>query len=113
MSTQFKVRGAIAAFFLLVTVGCQNSSTPSSTVAAAPARAVVVTGGNGGSTTVFIPSSDPSNPVVLCSNGGEVCPECKAAAIRYFQTGVLDPKCNRTGASRAATTIVAQDHSHN
>ena len=113
MSTQFKTRRAIAAFLLLVPVGCQTSTTPSSTVAAVPARAVVVTGGNAGSTTVFIPSSDPSTPVVLCSTGGEVCPECKAAAVKYFQTGVLDPKCNRTGATRAATTVVAENHSHN
>lgn len=111
--SQSYISCAIAACVLLGTIGCQSSTTPSSTSAAMPARALVVTGGNGGSTTVFIPSSDPSNPVVLCSNGGEVCPECKAAAVKYFQTGVLDPKCNRTGATRAATTIVGQDHSHN
>jgi hypothetical protein len=113
MSTEFKIRGAIAACLLLAALGCQNSTTPPSTAATVPAKAIVVTGGNGGSTTVFIPSSDPNNPVVLCSNGTEVCPECKAAAVKYFQTGVLDPKCNRTGATRAATTIVAEDHSHN
>lgn len=96
----------IPAAALFAVVGCQSSmsSTPRSMVM--PQRAVVVAGGNGGSTTMFLPSSDPKNPVALCSEGTEVCPECKAAAIKYFTTGVLEPKCSRTGAIRTWNTNV-------
>jgi hypothetical protein len=73
---------------------------------AAPQRVVVASGGNGGGTAVFIPSSDPQNPAVYCSDGVTACPECKAAAVKYFTTGVLDPKCSRTGATRTWDTNV-------
>lgn len=99
---------------MFVAVGCQNSPpSQSATTGAAPDRAVVVTAGNGGATTVFLPSTDRNSPVILGSSDMAVCPECKAAAIKYFQTGVLDPKCSRTGATRtAATSAAGQEHIH-
>jgi hypothetical protein len=91
---------ASAALALLLLSGCQNSATPTPQASATPQRAIVVSGGNTGNYTVFLSSVDPNDPVILCSSGNTVCPECKAAAIKYFQTGVLDPKCSRTGANR-------------
>lgn len=103
----------IAALVAVLVLGCQSSTAPAPMAQAHPEHAVVVTG-NGGSVTVFVPSSDPANPVVYCSTGTDVCPECKAAAIKYFQTGVLDPKCSRTGATRTATTsFPGPDHAVN
>jgi hypothetical protein len=81
---------------------------------ASPGRAIIVSGGNaGGPITVFLPSADPANPAVLCTSGTTVCPECKAAAVKYFTTGVLDPKCSLTGATRVAATGVPQNYGHN
>ena len=97
----------------IVGIGCQNSTAPASHAMASPDRAVVVSGGNGGSTTVFLMSDDPSNPVVLCTSGDPVCPECKAAAIKYFKTGILDAKCSRTGATRSVATGVPPNYGHN
>ena len=91
---------ASAALGLLVLSGCQNSAPATAQATATPQRAIVVSGGNTGTYTVFLSSVDPNDPVILCSAGTTVCPECKAAAIKYFQTGVLDPKCSRTGANR-------------
>lgn len=101
---------AVAGLALLILSGCQNSA-PMTAQSSMPGtgRAIVVNGGNTGSYTVFLPSADPNDPVILCSAGMTVCPECKAAAIKYFQTGVLDAKCSRTGATRSA--IVAVDTS--
>ena len=99
---------ASATLALLLLSGCQNSAS-TTPQASTPQRALVVTGGNAGTYTVFLSSVDPNDPVVLCSAGTTVCPECKAAAIKYFQTGVLDPKCSRTGATRSP--IVAVDTS--
>jgi hypothetical protein len=100
--TQF-VAGTVISLLLLA--GCQDSSMPAAAQATGTShRAVVSSAGNGGSSTIFLESADPNNPVIYCSNGTDVCPECKAAAIKYFQTGVLDPKCSKTGATR--TTIV-------
>jgi hypothetical protein len=93
----------VVAVLALLVGGCQSSSTPSASDAppATPQRAIVVTGGNAGATTVFLPSSDPENPLMMSTSAGMTeCPECKAAAIKYFETGVLDPKCSRTGATR-------------
>ena len=104
-----RTRFVFAALALIVMAGCQNSSplsAPGASIGTAPPqRAVLITAGNG-STSVILPSSDPSNPVVLSTSGEakEECPECKAAAIKYFQTGVLEPKCSRTGATRTAIT---------
>jgi hypothetical protein len=94
-------------------LGCQSSTNPAPQAMSSAQRAVIVTGGNGGSTTVFLPSGDPANPVMLSASGGAVCPECKAAAIKYFQTGVLDPKCARTGATRTAAMGIPPIYGHN
>ena len=92
----------IVAVLALLVGGCQSSPSPSTSEAMpSPQRAIVVTGGNAGATTVFLPSSDPANPIMMSTSGDMAeCPECKAAAIKYFETGVLDPKCSRTGATR-------------
>jgi hypothetical protein len=103
---------SIAALALFMIVGCQNSTAPAPQATAAPSKAVVVTSGNGGSTTIFLASADPNNPVMLCTEGTELCPECKTAAVKYFQTGVLDPKCSRTGATRRVTTLITPNVGH-
>lgn len=104
---------SVATLALLFVAGCQNSTSPAPQAMATPQRAVVVSGGNGGNTTVvFLPSSDPANPVMLSTAGVEECPECKAAAIKYFQTGVLDPKCSRTGAIRTAALLTTPNVGH-
>ena len=109
MSISRKCCGAFAALTLLLVLGCQSSSTPTGQTMAAPTQAVFVTSsGNGGGTTVFLPSAGPDNPMVFCSSGStsDVCPECRAAAIKYFKTGILDPKCSRTGAIRTVGKLV-------
>jgi len=98
--------GATAVLAILAFMGCQNSASPMAQTLMAPQKAIVVNSGNGGSTTVFIPSSDPNEPTVMCASGTYVCPECKAAAIKYFATGELDPKCHLSGATRTAITLV-------
>ena len=102
---------AIAAFALLFSVGCSTPPPAQSAAMASPDRAVVISG-NGGSTTVFIPTSDPDKPMMLSSTGAEMCPECKAAAVKYFQTGVLDPKCSKCGGIRTATSLVTPTVGH-
>src|SRR3984957_7682206 len=96
----------IVALMSLFAFGCQSSTSQMSQTMTTPQKAIVVTGGNGATATVFLPSSDPTNPVVLCAPGDAVCPECKAAAIKYFQTGVLDPKCSPTGPTGTAAAGV-------
>jgi hypothetical protein len=97
---------------MLVLAGCQSSAPMVSQPAATAQKAIVVSGGNTGSYTVFLPSAESNDPVILCSAGMSVCPECKAAAIKYFQTGVLDPKCSRTGATRSAIVSVDTSVGH-
>jgi hypothetical protein len=104
---------ATAALALLITAGCQSSPTAPSQAMVTPQRAVVVSAGQSGAMTVFLPSDDSSNPIALCTAGTDVCPECKAAAVKYFQTRVLDPKCSRTGATRTATTLFSPTFGHN
>jgi len=95
----------IAAAALLFTAGCQSSAKAPATSMDMPSRAVVVSAGQGQLTTVFLPpAAGSTEPIVMSSSGGEVCPECKAAAAKYFATGVLDPKCSMTGATRMAVT---------
>jgi len=96
--------GRILPFIALALSGCQSSTPATSQEMRTTQRAVVTSVGNGGSTSVFIPTSDTATPAIYCSAGAEVCPECKSAAIKYFQTGVLDPKCSRTGAVRTVVT---------
>jgi hypothetical protein len=94
--------GSIVLFAVLA--GCQNSHPADSSVASTPARSVIIATGNGGHTTVFVPTANPTQPAVYCSEGTQACPECTAAAVKYFQTGVLDPQCSRTGAIRSVDT---------
>jgi len=104
---------AAAVLMLTIAIGCQSTTTPTAQVMSDNPNAVVVTYPNGGGTTVFLRSTDPENPIVMCSPGTTVCPVCKAAAIKYFQTGVLDPKCSLTGASRYVVSYTAPSVSHN
>jgi len=96
--------GVTATLLLTVLVGCHNSTATSGETMAASQDAVMVNYPNGGGTTVFVRTANPSEPMVLCTSGTNVCPECKAAAIKYFETGVLDPKCSLTGGSRSVLT---------
>lgn len=95
---------SLAALLLIVACGCENTppsatATASHVMSAGPQRAVLISG-NGGSTTIYFPSEDPAKPMMLCTAGAETCPECRAAAVRYFETGVLEPKCPVCGATR-------------
>jgi hypothetical protein len=104
---------AVVVFAAMVGFGCQSSTPSMSPAMTSPQRAVVVSGGNSGSSfTVFLPSGDAANPTMLCASGQAECPECKAAAAKYFQTGVLDPKCSRTGATRSVVTGLPPNQGH-
>jgi hypothetical protein len=108
------VISSLVALILVAGLGCAGSTEPASHAATSSQHAVIVTGGQAGnSTTVFLPSADPANPAMLSTSGDVVCPECKAAAIKYFQTGILDPKCSRTGATRTIATGVPPNYGHN
>jgi hypothetical protein len=102
-----------AALLLIVAVGCTSSSAPTTQASATPQNAIVVNYPNGGGTTIFLRSPDNGDPIMLSTSGTAVCPDCKAAAIKYFQTGVLDPRCSRTGATRVITNYVTPDFAHN
>jgi hypothetical protein len=93
--------------------GCQSSTPQASRTMDSPGRAIVVSGGNGRSTTVFLPSDVPATPVAYSAPGEAVCPECEAAAAKYFTTGVLDPTCSRTGATRTVIAGPPQHYGHN
>jgi hypothetical protein len=97
----------------LIGLGCQSANTPASQAMTTPQRAIVVSGGNGGSTVVFLQSGDPAHPAMLSTSGGTVCPECKAAAIKYFETGVLEQKCSLCGATRTVAMGVPPNYGHN
>ena len=103
------------ASMIVLAAGCQNAGTPTAShAAAAPGRAVVVSAGNAGPVTVFLPSDDPNKPMAMCTSGQQtVCSECQAAAAKYFQTGVLEPKCSKTGAMRTAVVGVPPTYGHN
>ncbi|MGA2230634.1 MAG: hypothetical protein ABSH22_07015 [Tepidisphaeraceae bacterium] len=115
MSTQHMFVRSTVALLILIAVGCTQTQTaaPTTQAMAAPQTALVVNYPNGGGTTVFLKSPDNGDPIMLCTAGTTVCPECKAAAIKYFQTGVLDPHCSRTGATRYVTNFVTPDYAHN
>lgn len=99
--------GSICIILTIAAVaGCQNSRPADHPVAGIPGGSVIIATGNGGHTTVFVPTADPAQPAVYCSEGTQACPECTAAAVKYFQTGVLDPQCSRTGAIRSIDTHV-------
>jgi len=104
---------ALVALIVLSGLGCQSSNTPPSQATASPQRAIILTGGNGGGTVVYLPSSDVANPIMLSTSGEAECPECKAAAVKYFTTGVLEPKCARCGATRTVVTGTPPNLGHN
>ena len=87
--------------------GCQNSSNPSGELLVPTQRALVISGGNGGSTVVYIPTADNSGVEMLStSRAAPICAQCRADAIKYFQTGVLVPKCPVCGATRTPVNYV-------
>jgi len=88
---------------LLCLVGCSSMSPSSSSAMATPQKAIVITG-NGGS-VVVLPTSDPNNPVMLSTAGADICSQCKEDAIKYFQTGMIETKCPKCGATRTPVVI--------
>jgi hypothetical protein len=87
--------------------GCQNSSKPSEELLVPTQRALVISGGNSGSTVVYIPTADKSGVQMLSSSGtAAMCAQCRADAIKYFQTGVLVAKCPVCGATRTPVNYV-------
>jgi hypothetical protein len=108
-------------FALILIAGCAGSATQSGSTATAapgpametPQQAVVVSGGNNNSgMVVYFRTNDPSTPMMLSTSGAKECPYCRAAAIKYFQTGVLEPKCPACGATRTATYLVTPNVGH-
>jgi len=97
---------------LLAVVSCQNSTQPPAALPSTPQQAIMIRGNDGTTVAFFIPSSDPDHPKALTGAGTEVCPECQAAAAKYFKTGVLDPKCSRTGATRTVVTFTEPTTGH-
>ena len=112
MRTNF-ILTVVASVSLIAVIGCQNSTPPHSEAGSPSGRAIVVSGGNSPGFTVFLPSNDPAQPEALCSSGQTACPECKAAAAKYFETGALDTKCSRTGATRTVATATPFTSGHN
>lgn len=100
---------AVAAFSLLAIAGCQNA-TPS--VPTTYQQAIMIRGNDGTTVAFFLPSADPDKPMALVGTGVQVCPECQAAAAKYYKTGVLDPKCSRTGATRSVVTFTPPTSGH-
>jgi len=101
-----------AVLMLLAIVGCTSSGTSVSSSSPTPQRAVVVSGGNGGGTTIFLPSEDNSHVIVMSTSGTKVCPDCQAAALKYFQTGELEAKCPTCGATRTPVMLMLPTPSH-
>ena len=87
--------------------GCQNSSKPSGELLVPTQRALVISGGQGGTTVIYIPTADNTDVQMLStSSTAAICAQCRADAIRYFQTGVLVPKCAACGAIRTPVSYV-------
>ncbi len=108
------VRIAVALCLMLglaALTGCQGSMSMGNS-SEMPKTAVVISGGQSGGTVVFLPTSDPEKPMMLSTAGVDMCPDCKAAAIKYFQTGVLEPKCAKCGATRTLTTAISTNVGH-
>jgi hypothetical protein len=103
---------AVAALLLLAVAACQNSTPPAASVPTTPQTAIMIRGNDGTTVAFFVPSNDPDHPRALIGSGTEVCPECEAAAAKYFKTGVLDPKCSRTGATRSVVTFTEPTTGH-
>lgn len=62
-----------------------------------PAKAVLSTG-QGGTTVVYL-STAGGGVERLASADVPNCPQCEADAKKYFETGVLVPKCSVCGAT--------------
>jgi hypothetical protein len=108
----FSIGVAMALVFM---AGCEPSHDTSASappVQPVPTRALVISGGNAGSIALYLPSSDPDNPLVCATAGAKECPECRAAAVKYLQTGGLDPVCTRTGAVRRPLFNLSADGMH-
>lgn len=106
MSTNRLTTASLALAVMLCVVGCKSSTSDASRAAAMPQRAVVVSGGRQGSPTIYMQSADPRNPTFYGTTANATeCPDCKAAAVEYFKTGVLASTCERSGATRTATTV--------
>jgi hypothetical protein len=103
---------AAVALSLLAMIGCQDSAPRSASLPATPQQAIMIRGNDGTTVAFFLPSDDPNKPRALVGAGSEVCPECEAAAVKYFKTGVLDPKCSRTGAIRSVVTFTPPTTGH-
>jgi Zn finger protein HypA/HybF involved in hydrogenase expression len=43
--------------------------------------------------------------VMLSTSGAEVCSQCREDAIKYFQTGQIETKCPKCGATRTPVVI--------
>jgi ribosomal protein L37AE/L43A len=99
--------------FLMMAIvgGCASTSGSAST--AMPQKAIVVTGGNSGGTAIFIPNADNTDVEMMSTTGEPMCPQCRADAIKYFQTGVLVPKCSMCGATRTPVSTYPPTFSHN
>jgi ribosomal protein L37AE/L43A len=103
------ILGVLALTFV---TGCQMSGS-AGTTAATPQQAILISGGQSGATAIYLPSSGPDK-VVMLSTSGDVkeCPQCKADAEKYFETGVLVPKCSMCGATRTVLTLPPTNVGH-
>ena len=106
------VSTSVITLLLTSMIACNGLST-SSPASSSEQRAVLVTGGNGGGTTIYLPSQDGKNATMLSSGAGKQCPECEAAAFKYFNTGELDPKCSTCGGTRTAFKLPSPNSGHN
>ena len=98
-------RPTLAFVTLLVAVfavGCQTNG-PAPATAATPGRAVIASTGNG-TTTIYLPAASGGGVQALSTAGAAApaCPDCAAAAAKYFQGGPLEAKCPVCGANRLA-----------
>jgi len=102
----------VGALLLSLAVGCTTSKPAADAPSMVPTKAIVITGGNGGATAVIIPGDKPGEVAVLASGDMKACAQCKADAIKYFQTGELVAKCPVCGATRTPLSSVAIEDSH-
>jgi len=103
----------MTALVFLFAVSCQSSPTSVSAPVSKSQKAVFISGGNGGGYTVFVPGDTPGQVVTLSDGKSPACADCKAAAMKYFETGVLEPKCPTCGATRSAFTLRDFGTNHN
>jgi hypothetical protein len=103
----------VVTMLLLMLAACESIKSGSAQQDSGPQRAVFVSGGNGGGTTIYLPSTDGKSVVMLSDGNGHMCPDCEAAAKKYFDTGLLEPKCPTCGATRTAFTLPSSSIGHN